>query len=109
MSNWTLMALFIGMGIVSAICRSFFFITEREIFLPEWLKRGLRFAPLAALAAVVAPEILTAQGHFIATLKDARIYAVLVGTGWYYWRGGLLGMIISGMAVLVPLKLVFGW
>ncbi|CAN5339615.1 hypothetical protein BH09PSE5_BH09PSE5_34860 [soil metagenome] len=109
MNDWHLLILFVGMGIVTVACRSFFFIAEREMSMPEWFKRGLRYAPLAALSAVVVPEILMAQDHLIATFEDARIYAALVGSAWYYWRGDVLGTIVSGMAVLIPLKLVFGW
>ena len=104
-----LLALFVAMGVVTLLCRSFFFITRRELLLPNWLKRGMRYAPLAALGAVVAPEVLMVDGHLIHTLEDARIYAALAGSAWYFWRRDLLGTIIVGMAVLVPLKLWLGW
>ena len=109
MSSVHLVLLFVAMGVVTLISRTVFFISEREIVLPEWVRRGLRYAPLAALGAVVAPEILMVQGRLIDTFEDARIYAVLAGSAWYYWRGGVLGTIIAGMIVLVPLKLVLGW
>jgi len=109
MSSLHFVLLFVAMGVVTLISRTVFFISEREIVLPEWVRRGLRYAPLAALGAVVAPEILMVQGRLIDTFEDARIYAVLAGSAWYYWRGGVLGTIIAGMIVLVPLKLVLGW
>lgn len=31
---------------------------DKELPLPDWLKRGLKYAPLAALTAVIAPERL---------------------------------------------------
>jgi putative tricarboxylic transport membrane protein len=64
---------------------------------------------LAALAAVLVPEIAIAEGHLIDTWKDARLYAVAAASLYYLWRRGLLGTIVTGMAVLVPLKLFFGW
>ena len=30
-------------------------------------------------------------------------------SGYYFWRRGLLGTIVTGMLVLVPLKLGLGW
>jgi branched-subunit amino acid transport protein len=75
----------------------------------DWLRRGLRYAPLAALAAVVVPEVLMSQDQLLTTWRDARPYAVAAGTAWFFWRRTLLGTILSGMAVLVPLKLLFGW
>jgi branched-subunit amino acid transport protein len=77
--------------------------------LPPWALNGLRYAPLAALVAVIAPEILLTNGALLSTWADARIYAVLVGTAYFWWRRGILGTIVSGTAVLLALKLGFGW
>ena len=99
----------VGLTVVTVLTRSFFLIPEREVALPEWVKRGLRYAPLAALAAVVVPEVVMTQGQFIATWQDARLYAVAAGSAYFFWRRSILGTIVSGMAVLIPLKLVMGW
>ena len=99
----------VGLTVITFVTRSFFLFSDRELVLPGWVNRGLRYAPLAALAAVVAPEIVMSQGHLIATWQDARLFAVAASTAYYFWRGGILGTIISGMGVLVPLKLGFGW
>ena len=77
--------------------------------LPDWVRRGLRYAPLAALAAVVVPEIVMAQGQLIDTWQDARLFAVAAGGAYFFWRRGILGTILTGMAVLLPLKLLLGW
>ncbi len=98
-----------GLTAITVVTRSFFLISERELRLPGWVQRGLRYAPLAAIAAVVVPEIVMTQGHLIATWRDARLFAVLAATGYYIWRRGLLGTIVTGMLVLVPLKLALGW
>jgi len=49
------------------------------------------------------------QGHLIDTWRDARLFAVAAASGYYFWRRGLLGTIVTGMLVLVPLKLGLGW
>ena len=67
------------------------------------------FGPLAALAAVVAPEIFMTQGHLIATFKDARIYATLAATAYFFWRRGILGTIVTGTLVMVALRAGLGW
>jgi len=77
--------------------------------LPAWAVQGLRYAPLAALVAVIAPEIVLTDGALISTWQDARIYAVLVGTAYFWWRRGILGMIVTGTAVLLALKIGLGW
>ena len=103
---WTVM---IGLTLVSAINRSFFFISRREVPLPALLQRGLRYAPLAALAAVIAPDIVMTQGHLIDTWRDARLFGAAAATAYFVWRRGMLGTIVAGSAVTVALRLTLGW
>jgi branched-subunit amino acid transport protein len=99
-----------GLTVITVVARAFFFLSERELVLPDWVKRGLRYAPLAALAAVVVPEIVMSQGLLVAEpWRDARIYAVLAATAYFFWRRDILGTIVTGMAVLLPLRLGLGW
>ncbi|MBK7059801.1 MAG: AzlD domain-containing protein [Rubrivivax sp.] len=107
--SWSIGFTLLGLGLVTLLTRSFFLLPEREWHLPSWLRRGLRFAPLAALTAVVAPEVLMSQGQLIDTLRDARLYAALAGALWYFLRRDILGTIAVGMAVLLPLRLGLGW
>ena len=99
----------VGLGLITLLTRGFFLLSDRELPLPGWLEQGLRYAPLAALAAVVVPEVVLTQGHLITTFKDARLYAAATGVVWFFWRGGILGTILSGTAVMVTLRLVMGW
>jgi branched-subunit amino acid transport protein len=99
----------LGLALITLLTRSLFLIGEREMPIPTWLQQGLRYAPLAALMAVIAPEVLLTQGELITTLKDARLPAVAVATAYYFWRRGILGTIVSGTAALLVLKLGFGW
>lgn len=99
----------VGLALLTLVTRSFFMIPERELPLPDWLKRGLKYAPLAALTAVIAPEILMSHGALITTLKDARLPAVLCAVAYYFWRRGILGTIVVGMLVYLPLHIGWGW
>ncbi len=99
----------VGLALITLVTRSFFLISDRELVLPDWVKRGLRYAPLAALTAVLVPEIVMSQGRFIDTWQDARLFAVLAASAWFFWRRDILGTILAGMAVLLPLKLLLGW
>jgi branched-subunit amino acid transport protein len=99
----------LGLGVITVLTRAFFMIPERELPMPGWLKQGLRYAPLAALAAVVAPEIVMTKGELIDTWKDARLFGAAAATAYYFWRRSILGTILSGTAVLLVLRLGFGW
>ena len=109
MGDWESFITIVGLTVITVVTRCFFLIPERELRLPGWVQRGLRFAPLAALAAVVVPEVVMSHGQLISTWQDARIYAVAAATAWFFWRRGILGTIVVGMAVLMPLKLLLGW
>lgn len=109
---WTI-AVIIGLAGVTVLTRSLFFISSKPWRLPSWAQRGLQYAPIAALAAVIVPEMVMTQGHFISTWQDARLFAVAAGAGWFFWRKGagqaVLGTIVVGMAVYLPLHLGLGW
>lgn len=108
-TSWEVMLSILGLAVVTLVTRSMFFISDRPWTLPAWAQRGLRYAPVAALAAVVAPEVLMTHGAFITTWKDARLFASVAGAAWFFWRGGVLGTIVSGMAVYLPLHIGLGW
>jgi branched-subunit amino acid transport protein len=99
----------VGLALITVLTRAFFLLPERDLPLPDWLQQGLRYAPLAALVAVVAPEVVLTQGQLIGTWQDARLPAVAVASAYYFWRRGILGTIVSGTAVLLVLKVGFGW
>lgn len=109
---WTI-ATIIGLAGVTVLTRSFFFISSKPWKLPHWAQRGLQYAPIAALAAVIMPEMVMTQGQFINSWQDARLFAVMAGAAWFFWRKGagqaVLGTIVMGMAVYLPLHLGPGW
>jgi branched-subunit amino acid transport protein len=110
MSNTTYATVtIVGLAVITVVSRGFFLFPEREVPIPDWLQRGLKVAPLAALSAVIVPEIVMTQGHLINTWQDARLPAALVTTLWYAWRPGVLGPLLAGLAAYLPLRLICGW
>ena len=108
--DWTHTGLTIlGMAAVTLVARGFFLVGEREVKIPEALQRALQVAPLAALVAVLAPEIFLTHGALVATWRDARLPAAAAATAFYAWRPGILGPLLAGMAVYLPLRLALGW
>ena len=99
----------LGMAAVTLVARGFFLFGEREVKIPEGLQRALQVAPLAAIVAVLAPEIFVTHGALVATWRDARLPAAAAATAFYAWRPGILGPLLAGMAVYLPLHLALGW
>lgn len=110
--TWTLVTI-AALTCVTALSRAFFFISITTWSLPRWAQRGLQYAPIAALSAVIVPEIVMTQGALIGNLADARLYAVLAGGAYFFWKRGaghaVLGTILAGMAVYLPLHIGLGW
>ncbi len=105
---WTL-AVIVGLGAVTVLTRSFFFISSKPWRLPDWAQRGLQYAPIAALSAVVIPEIVMVQGELIGTWQDARLFAAVAGAVTYFRSRNVLLTIVLGMAVYLPLHIGLGW
>jgi len=105
---WTLGVIF-GLSVVTVVARSFFFLSNQDWQLPHWAQRGLQYAPIAALSAVVIPEIVMSQGALITTWQDARLFAAVAGVLVYFTKRDVLLTIIGGMAVYLPLHLGLGF
>lgn len=109
MTDWWTLAVIAGLSVVTVVARSFFFISNKAWSLPHWAQRGLQYAPIAALSAVVVPEVVMTQGQLVATWQDARLFAAAAGAAAYYWRRDVLVTIVAGMAVYLPLHIGLGW
>ena len=105
---WTL-AVIAGLTVVTVVARSFFFLSDKAWTMPGWAQRGLQYAPIAALSAVVVPELVMAQGQLIGSWQDARLFAAAVGAATFFWKKNVLLTIALGMAVYLPLHLGLGW
>lgn len=102
-------AVILGLALVTVLARGFFLISGSAWSLPHWAQRGLQYAPIAALAAVVVPEVVTVQGHLVDTWQDARLYSAAAGALAFFWRRDVLITILVGMSVYLPLHLGLGW
>jgi len=109
---WTLLTI-VALAGITVLSRSFFFLSDKSWELPRWAQRGLQYAPIAALSAVIVPEIVMTQGVPIHSWLDARLYAAAAGVAYFVWRKGagqvVLGTITVGMAVYLPLHVGLGW
>ena len=99
----------VGMAAITLLCRASFLLPRQDLPMPRWLREGLRYAPTAALAAVVAPELVMTQGQLIDTWRDPRIFGALAGLAFYAWKQSLFGTIVCGTGVMLALRFGLGW
>ena len=106
---WVLLAI-AGLTLVSVVTRSFFFLSERPLHLPDWARRGLRYAPVAARAAVTAPGIFLQDGALSVSVAEPRLWAALVACLVYFWQRrssmALPWAMVAGLIVYVPLQVL---
>ena len=94
-----------GMTFVTALTRAMFLIGGERTVLPARVQRMLRYAPAAALAAVVLPDVLSTPDGLSIAASNHEFYATLAGLCWYLWRRTMLGTIVTGMIVFTILRL----
>ncbi len=106
--GWTI-AVIVGLAGVTVITRCFFFLLDRPWSLPYWAQRGLQYAPIAALSAVVIPEIVLTNGLLIEGWRDARLFAAAAGVAAFFWKRNVFATIAVGLAVYLPLHIGLSW
>ncbi|BAN22243.1 AzlD domain-containing protein [Caballeronia insecticola] len=105
MSAWQIWLALIGMGLVTAVTRALFLIGGERMVLPPRVQRVLRYAPAAALAAVVVPDLLETPAGVSLALSNHALWASAAGLAYYLWRRGMMGTIAVGMIVFTLLRL----
>lgn len=97
----------VAIGIVTFGYRlSFIFLFER-LRVPAWLRRALRFVPIAALTAIITPELMIRGGAFNGVLFNSRMLAGVVAAAVAYRTRSVLLTIAVGMLVLWAFETLF--
>lgn len=100
MSQTALILLWLACGLLTFAIRYSFIALEGHYRPPSWFIRWLPFVPIAALTALVAPELLLVAGQFDISVDNARLWAGLLAIGVAArWRNTLL-TIASGFIAL---------
>ncbi|QRQ86889.1 AzlD domain-containing protein [Cupriavidus oxalaticus] len=106
MSHVEIWIALVGMAVVTVITRALFLMAGEHVSVPDRIQRALRYAPAAALAAIILPDLMTWQGHFTAALSNYKLMAGVVATAFYLLTRRMVGMIAVGMAVYTALRLL---
>ena len=93
--------LLIGMAIVTAWSRSFFLILGERVKVPDWVLEAIRFAPLAAMVAILAPEIFlpaNATSMMEFNIKLPNIWGGVSAIIAFYLTRKMVITLVCGMA-----------
>jgi branched chain amino acid efflux pump len=102
--TWFAWALIVGMGIVAFFTRAIFVLPGSHLRLPPTAERVLRYAPAAALMAIVVPDLALDHGALSISIENPRLIAGLVAFGLAAGTRSILATIAGGMAVLLFLR-----
>ena len=102
--GWTLWLIIGGMAVVTYFNRAGLLLLAGRFDLPPALRRALRFAPAAALAAIVAPDLLLNGGVLDLGAGNTRLVAGLAGFAVALATRSTLTAIVTGMLMLHGLE-----
>ena len=108
--NMSITYLIIGMIVVTFISRSFFILLGNRIKISEWGLETIRYAPLAALIAILAPEIFLPLGaSSIAefNLRLPNIWGGIAAMIAFYFSKRMIPTLVIGMAVYTAARFWF--
>lgn len=104
MNPWYITAIIIALALSTLITRGSFWFAGKHIHLPKRIQDALRFAPVCALAAIMAPDLLLNQGHIHLEWTNIKLMAGLLATAFYFWKRNMLMTILVGMGAFTLLR-----
>lgn len=92
---------FFGLMLVSLITRSSFLLIGEKLPIPQTVREFLRYAPTAALIAIILPEILfvkdAASQIFTLNLYSPQLFGALGGIIGFIYIKSIFATIFFGM------------
>lgn len=93
--------------VATILTRGSFFILGQAVKLPPKVQHALRYAPAAALAAVVVPDLVLADGTLAMSWTNPKLMAGIGATVFFLATRQMLWTIVVGMALFSVLRV--GW
>jgi branched-subunit amino acid transport protein len=101
-AGWVLIA---GVALLSFLTRAIFVVPSSWLRLSPAVHRVLRFAPAAALMAIVAPDMLMLHGEPALSLANPRLLGGLAGFAVAAATRSILAAVAAGMLVFTLVRL----
>jgi branched-subunit amino acid transport protein len=100
---WITIAL---LTVATVLTRSSFFLLGNSVKLPAKVQHALRYAPAAAMAAIVVPDLLMNGGTLSVTWTNPKLIAGIGAAVFFVATQRMLGTIVVGMALFTVLRLL---
>ncbi|UOD51342.1 AzlD domain-containing protein [Orrella daihaiensis] len=108
--HWYLYGAIGLLTICTLLTRASYHLFGHRVPLSEGVRRALRYAPAAALTAIIVPILLPwSAPDSMATVIDQRLFAALVAIWLFQKTRNVLVMIVGGMVAFWLLRALIGW
>lgn len=92
------------MAFATIFARCLMFVLGSRVRLPVRLQHALRYAPAAALAAIVVPDLILTGGPPVLAGLNAKVLAGATAAVFFLLTRHLLGTIVAGMLAYAGLR-----
>jgi branched-subunit amino acid transport protein len=106
MSEFDIWLTIVLLTVATIVTRSAFFLLGDKVKLPSKIQHALRYAPAAALAAIVAPDLVTSGGALTLTWMNPKLWAGIGAAVFFLSTRHLLGTIVAGMGLYTLLRFI---
>jgi branched-subunit amino acid transport protein len=93
-----------GLALLTVVTRGLFLVLGDRVPIPARIRQGLRYAPMCALVALVAPQLLLGGSSMQLTVANPRLGAAVIAGAVMFWRRDMLSAMCAGMAAFVLLR-----
>lgn len=105
---WFGWALVIGMAVLAFLTRAVFILPGSRLRLPPTAERVLRYAPAAALMAIVVPDLALSHGAWAISIDNPRLVGGLAAFAIAVATRSIVLTIAGGMLALTLVRILAG-
>ncbi len=106
MSDLTVWVVIVGLTAVTVATRGAFLVIGERFPLPERVQHGLRYAPVCALVALIAPELAFANGSLALSFANPKLVAGLAAGAVMLATRSMIVAMAVGMLAFTALRLL---
>lgn len=106
--DWYMVGAIALLTICTVLTRTTYHLFGHRIPLGDGVRRALRYAPAAALTAIIVPALLPWSAQGLGAMIDEKIVAALVAIWIFQRTRSNLAMIVGGMVVFWVVRAIFG-
>lgn len=106
MNNFAVWTVILGLTLVTIATRSAFLVLGERITLPPRLQHALRYAPVCALMALIAPELLLIDGTLTLSFANPKLVAGVAAGAVVLTTRSMMTAMAVGMLAFTALRLL---